>query len=138
MKKHGTVYAVTEKLSLADFRLQKAALVKRYFSADELKVLHNRPDRNSAGIVAVKRALLGLCSELGARRRLSGKSFEIGHLENGAPVVYRSPEISISGVRVNPADLHVSISHNRTHACAVAVFATVISAGETRSSFPTR
>jgi hypothetical protein len=75
-----------------------------------------------AGAAALARAAASLCNELSSTVTYTPADFTVSHFRNGAPrlsaahgAANRCPAALLRG-------LHVSLSHSRTHAVAVAAY----------------
>ncbi len=120
MSETGTVHTVTECVSLDTFRRDCTDLMKSGFSREEQVELEKRPDQTKAGILAVKKALVKLYTELFNAHDITEHSFVVLHQNNGAPYIENFPEIPSDYKQYTKKDFHISISHNRTHAYGLA------------------
>jgi len=120
MSETGTVHTVTECISLDTFRRDCTDLIQSGFSPEEQAELEKRPDQTKAGILAVKKALAKLYTELFNAHDITEHSFIVLHQKNGAPYIKKFPEIPSDYKQYTKKDFHISISHNRAHTYGLA------------------
>jgi phosphopantetheinyl transferase (holo-ACP synthase) len=116
MGKAGTIYSVTEKVSVDTFRQEWETLQESCFSSEELLELEQRPMQTRAGMYAVKKALVTLYTSLFKAENITPNSFVVLHRKNGAPFLKKASKIPGSFPQYSKKDIHISFSHNRENA----------------------
>jgi len=114
-----------ETVPIASVRGRERKILRQYFSKDEQAALARKPAQTIAGQLALKMAICNLVAELHAASPVREKEVEITRTSLGAP---RIDKVSCTDNTVKTSlenDVHVSISHARESAVAVAVILTV-------------
>ncbi len=116
MSNSSTITSTIQDVSIESCFKNHDEYMEQFFTAEEQKDLHERPEQSVAGILAVKRALILLCSTLHSEGTFTEKSFTITRNSNGAPEIVSFPDFSVDGRHYSKEIFSISISHNRTNA----------------------
>ena len=118
------LYSVIEKVPLESITKGNTGDLLRYFTDAQLQEIGSRPLQSIAGVVAVKKALVELCTNLNPDTVYAGMepAFDIESIPNTAPRIRAMPQVQVHGEITDPAWYTISISHTKTHAFGLAVF----------------
>lgn len=120
--KKQTIHSIIETISLKSYKNTHKTNMHEYFLPTELKEMKSKPIRTMAGMLAVKRALVSICSDKIPNNSINEKCFELGHTPNGAPFIKNIHINSQKDFLIKKEQLSISITHNKINAHGLAVY----------------